>query len=67
MSRQPCTRDCPDRAAGCHGKCKKYQEYRAEKEQDYKKRVNCLASSPDNPGRESNIRKRVRNRFKGYK
>ena len=29
MMRAPC-KDCPDRAAGCHGKCEKYQAFRAE-------------------------------------
>lgn len=24
----PCTRDCPDRSAGCHGKCARYLEFR---------------------------------------
>lgn len=26
----PCGRDCPNRAAGCHGKCEAYQAFRAE-------------------------------------
>lgn len=26
----PCLRDCPGRFPGCHGKCERYAEYRAE-------------------------------------
>ena len=26
----PCVQDCPDREIGCHGRCEKYQAYRAE-------------------------------------
>lgn len=26
----PCSRDCPDRSAGCHGTCEKYAEWSAE-------------------------------------
>lgn len=25
-------RDCPDRTVGCHSRCKRYQEYHAERE-----------------------------------
>ena len=25
----PCDKDCPDRAVGCHISCERYQEYRA--------------------------------------
>lgn len=25
-----CEKNCPDRAAGCHGKCERYQAFRAE-------------------------------------
>lgn len=32
----PCTRDCPDRCAGCHSICKKYITWKAEWE---KKRI----------------------------
>lgn len=28
--RQPDGSDCPNRAVGCHGKCDKYREFRAE-------------------------------------
>jgi len=26
----PCYKNCPDRAAGCHGKCGAYLDFRAE-------------------------------------
>ena len=29
MLKPPCGRKCPERRAGCHGKCKEYQEYAA--------------------------------------
>ena len=25
-----CEKDCPDRSAGCHGKCERYKAFRAE-------------------------------------
>lgn len=37
-----CDKDCPDRSIGCHGRCDKYQAYRAEcdevAQQRYQKR-----------------------------
>lgn len=31
----PCGKDCPDRVAGCHGKCEKYLAFRAEIDADH--------------------------------
>ncbi len=29
----PCRVDCPERAVGCHGRCERYLEYRARKDE----------------------------------
>lgn len=34
-----CQRKCPDRTFDCHGKCRKYAEYRAECDKEIKKRA----------------------------
>ncbi len=31
----PCKQDCPDRCAGCHGKCEKYLAFHEESKQIY--------------------------------
>jgi len=36
--RMPCAKDCPERAAGCHGKCERYAAFRQEREAVYKAR-----------------------------
>lgn len=37
--RQPCTRDCPNRAFDCHTRCEAYIKFRAECDADIKKRT----------------------------
>lgn len=43
MENGPCTKDCPDRAWDCHGKCKKYLDYfekhAVEREKIFEKKV----------------------------
>ena len=34
-----CEKDCPDRAVGCHGKCKEYAKYRAKCDVEIKQRA----------------------------
>lgn len=34
----PCGKNCPDRVMGCHGKCEKYQAYRAQRDEELKRR-----------------------------
>lgn len=35
----PCTKDCPDRVPGCHGKCPAYMEYWEEHQKELKQRT----------------------------
>lgn len=37
--KQPCERDCPDRAAGCGANCEKWQRYVKERNENYEERV----------------------------
>lgn len=34
-----CKKDCPDRAFDCHTKCKEYADYRAECDEQIRKRL----------------------------
>lgn len=34
-----CPRNCPDRTFDCHGKCRKYAEYRADCDKEIQKRT----------------------------
>ena len=42
----PCTRDCVNRSATCHGECDAYKAYEREKHAEYAARVNCGALNP---------------------
>ena len=37
MVKQPCTRECPDRKAGCHAKCEKWLEYEKARNAEYER------------------------------
>jgi len=41
MVKQPCTRECPDRKAGCHAKCEKWLEYEKARNAEYEKARNA--------------------------
>lgn len=36
--KQPCAKDCPNRAWDCHGKCKEWLEYEKERNAEYERR-----------------------------
>ena len=37
MVKQPCTRECPDRKAGCHAKCEKWLKYEEARNAEYER------------------------------
>jgi hypothetical protein len=39
MKLPPCSKDCPDRFVGCHGKCVAYMEYWHEHQEELKRRT----------------------------
>lgn len=41
LLRQPCMRDCPERAPGCAASCAKWAAYVKERDQDYAHRADC--------------------------
>lgn len=67
MIKPPCAKDCPNRSMECRLTCQPYKEYRAAKEADYARRAKIVDGLPDHPGKNSNIRRSVRNSFKGQK
>ena len=38
-AKMKCRKDCPDRTFDCHGKCKKYAEYRADCDEQIQQRA----------------------------
>lgn len=42
----PCTRDCANRSATCHGECDAYKAYEREKHAEYAARADCGALNP---------------------
>lgn len=48
----PCTRDCKDRSAGCHGKCEKYQAFTVRVEKIRKDRLLSNQCEPYLPRKE---------------
>ena len=41
---------CAERKIGCHGNCPRYAEYRAEREETYRKRRDALLIDDFSPG-----------------
>lgn len=42
----PCTRDCVNRSATCHGECDAYKAYEREKHAEYAARAKLAAIDP---------------------
>ena len=60
-----CPPDCPNRSMECRLTCKEYKEYRAAKEEEYKKRAKVYASQPTGPQKDANLRKKAKRQFQG--
>lgn len=58
----PC-HGCTERKIGCHGNCPRYAEYRAEREETYKKRRDALLIDEFSPGMSRLQKKRARRRM----
>ena len=57
----PCTPDCRERQAGCHGACERYQPYQAAKEAEYQQRqANARAALDATAGKRKAAAKRFR-------
>ena len=62
----PCGKDCQDRHIGCHGTCEKYLAFRAERDEELKRRqkeYDTLAYVVDGHVK-ARIRYKVKNRLR---
>ena len=59
--KNPCKKDCNNRAVGCHGTCHEYKAFRAEREEAYKANIqNCEVGDYTFKSIEKNRRSRKR-------
>lgn len=62
--KQPCTRDCPMREAGCGATCKEWQIYEAWRNAEYQKRYEQSVNNSRTAAHDSSIRRQLNQRWK---
>ena len=63
--KQPCSRDCPSREIGCHGRCERYLAYEAEKKAFYAEKRLTIDGYPPNDQMMKNVNRNAMQRRKG--
>ena len=58
----PC-KDCHERKLGCHGRCEKYQDWKAKVDEEMQARIRENAARPEK-GREIEMRLRENRRWR---
>lgn len=61
----PCTRECPDRIAGCHAECERYKEYEFERNKRYRNDTISSRAKINTAGKEKCTRRHLRDVSRG--
>ena len=59
MIPNPCTKTCPDRSSTCHATCKKYKEFREEKDREMHIRYQANNNMTNHPNKMKSIYERM--------
>lgn len=55
----PCTRECPERSAECHGSCERYKAYEVEKHEEYRMNEIRAINYAESSWKKSNCRNKL--------